>query len=68
MLAVVHTAVSQVTVAVQTPVAYTMDMDVDKQFQHKICTPLKYSIQSNTPSSTPDALSSILPDLATCNH
>jgi hypothetical protein len=68
MLAVVHTAASQVTMAVQTPMAYTMDMDVDKQFQHKICTPLKCSIQLNTLSSTPDALSSTLPDLATCDY
>jgi hypothetical protein len=32
ILTVVYTAVSQITVAVQTPVAYTMDVDVDKQF------------------------------------
>jgi hypothetical protein len=38
MLAVVHAAASQITVAVQTPVAYTMDVNVDKQLQHKICT------------------------------
>ena len=44
MLAVVHIAASQVTVAVQTPVAYTMDVDVDKQFQYKICTLLECSI------------------------
>ena len=72
MLAVVHVAASQITVAVQTPVAYIMDMDVDKQFQHKICTLLERSIQPNTQpnilSSTPDALSSTLPDLATCDH
>jgi hypothetical protein len=68
MLAVVHTAASQVTVAVQTPVAYTMDVDMDKQFQHKICTPLECSIQLNILSSTPDALSSTPPNLATCDH
>jgi hypothetical protein len=72
MLAVVHAAASQVTAAVQTPVAYTMNVDMDKQFQHKICTLLKHSIQPNIQpnilSSTPDALSSTLPDLATCDH
>jgi hypothetical protein len=68
MLAVVHAAASQVTVAVQTSVAYIMDVDVDKQFQHKICIPLECSIQPNTLSSTLDALSLTLPDLATCDH
>jgi hypothetical protein len=68
MLAVVHAVASQVTVAVQTPMAYIMNVDVDKQFQHKICTPLECSIQLNTLSSTPDTLSSTPPDLATCDH
>jgi hypothetical protein len=68
MLAVVYVVASQITVAVQTPVAYTMDIDVDKQFQHKICTLLKHSIQPNTPSSILDALSLTLLNLATCNY
>jgi hypothetical protein len=68
MLAVVHAVASQVTVAVQTPMAYTIDIDVDKQFQHKICILLKCSIQPNILSSMLDALSLTLPDLTTCNH
>jgi hypothetical protein len=68
MLAVIYAVASQITVAVQTSVAYTMDMDVDKQFQYKICTFLECSIQLNTLSSTLDTLSSTPPNLTTCNH
>ena len=68
MLAVVYIVISQITVAVQTSVAYTIDVDVDKQFQHKICILFKCSIQLNILSSTLDALSLTLSDLATCNH
>ena len=68
MLAVVYTVVFQITVAVQTPVAYIIDIDVNKQSQHKICTLLEYSIQSNIPSSTLHALSLILSDLVICDY
>jgi hypothetical protein len=44
MLAIVYAVASQITIAVQTPVAYTINIDIDKQFQYKICILLKYSI------------------------
>ena len=68
ILAVVYIVVSQITAAVQTLMTYTIDIDVDKQFQHKICTLLKYSIQLNILSLMLDTLSLTLPNLATCDY
>ena len=68
MLAVVYAVASQITIAVQTPVAYTINIDIDKQFQYKICILFKYSIQLNILSSILNILSSTLPDLTICNH
>ena len=67
-LAVVYKIAFQITVAVQTPVAYIIDIDIDKQFQYKICISLKCSIQSNIFSSILNALSLILSDLTICNY
>jgi hypothetical protein len=68
ILAIVHAVVSQITVAVQTPVTYIIDIDVDKQFQYKICIFLECSIQLNILSLILDILSLILSNLATCNY